>query len=110
MRIRQTFQVHAGRVTDVIGQIAKKTADAETKRRYQHPFLYIAENGMFPNPMSAMRAPNGLHFVDGHHRLAAFTNLQNAPEAFYQQRKLKRPSLRQSVWLGTHAKGELPLA
>lgn len=98
------------RVADVVNSINTGAADAETQRRYQRPFNYIASRGVFPNPMVAMRVSDGLRFIDGHHRLAAFMNLQNAPQDFFDQNGLHRPSVQQAVWIGMHANGELPLA
>jgi hypothetical protein len=99
-----------GRVGDIINQIRTKKADAVTTRRYQHPFKYIMENGVFPNPMVAMRAQDGLSFIDGNYRMAAFTDLQGAPAELFEKRGLKKPSVMQNVWIGSHPKGELPRA
>jgi hypothetical protein len=96
-------------VGQIIADIANGTADEVTSRKYNHPFKYIMENGSFPNPMVAMRAPDGLSFLDGHHRLAAFTDLQKIPSEVFEKRKLQKPSRNQQVWIGTHPEGELPL-
>lgn len=98
------------RVAEIVNAINIGVADEQTRRRYQRPFNYIANTGAFPNPMLAMRVPGGLRFVDGHHRLAAFMNLQNASQVFFDKNGLQRPSVRQNVWLGAHVDGELPLA
>jgi hypothetical protein len=98
------------RVSQIITEIAKRTADEVTSRRYKHPFKYIMENGTFPNPMVAMRAGDGLSLIDGHHRMAAFTDLQKLPDGALEKRDWKKPLPTQSIWIGTHACGELPAA
>lgn len=98
------------RVSQIITDIQQGKADEVTSRRYKHPFKYIMENAKFPNPMLAMRAADGLSFIDGHHRMAAFTDLQKIPDAQFENRGWKKPSPIQTVWIGTHPRGELPLA
>jgi hypothetical protein len=67
--------------------------------------------GAFANPALAVRVNARLHFIDGHHRLAALTDLrENATDAFFAKLGRQRPSAEQAIWIGTHTKGELPLA
>jgi hypothetical protein len=90
--------------------IYANTASDVEKGQYRRPFQYILENGAFANPALAMRDGGRLHFVDGHHRLAALTDLrEKAPDTLFEKPGRQRPSAEQMVWIGTHAKGELPL-
>lgn len=94
------------RIAAVSNPIYANTASDGEKGQYRRPFQYILENG------AALAMPDGgrLHFIDGHHRLAAFTDLrEKAPDTLFDKPGRQRPSAEQMVWIGTHAKGELPL-
>jgi hypothetical protein len=73
------------------------------------PFQYLLEKGVFANPALAMRDSGLLHFIDGHHRLAALTDLrEKAPNTLFEKSGRQRPASQQTVWIGTHAKSEIP--
>lgn len=89
---------------------AGTASDAE-KGQYRRPFQFILERGTFANPALAMRVDGQLHFIDGHHRLAALTDLrEKAPDSLFAQPGRRRPIAEQLVWIGTHPRSELPLA
>ncbi|OSI31766.1 MULTISPECIES: hypothetical protein [Bradyrhizobium] len=97
------------RIAAVSDPIYANTASDVEKGQYRRPFQHILEKGAFANPALAMRDGNTLHFVDGHHRLAALTDLrEKAPGVLFEKPGRQRPSAEQMVWIGTHAKGELP--
>ena len=55
------------------------------KERYKSLVLYIGRNGSFPAPTIVMARDDGLHIVDGNHRITALTRLRqcwnNEPSA-----------------------------
>ncbi|MDA9538781.1 hypothetical protein ACM41_21950 [Bradyrhizobium sp. CCBAU 21362] len=98
------------RIAAVSDPIYANTASDVEKGQYRRPFQYILENGSFANPALVMRDGGRLHFIDGHHRLAALTDLrEKAPDTLFAKPGRQRPAAEQTVWIGTHAKGELPL-
>lgn len=97
-----------GRVQSIITDVTNKTADEVTTRRHNHALKYLMDNGVFPNHVLAMCASDGLHFVDGHHRMAAFSGLQRMPDAVLQRMNANRPAVTQTIWIGAHPKGEMP--
>ena len=85
------------------------TATEQEQGQYRRPFQYLLEHGTFANAALAMRDGEQLHFIDGHHRLAALTDLrEKAPEALFAQPGRQRPGAVQAVWIGAHPDGELP--
>ena len=96
-------------VYNIIEEVKLECADAVTKKRYREAFVFIMENSRFPKPMTAMRASDGFSFLDGHHRLAAFTDLQKIPVAAFTSLNFEKPMTLQNVWIGRHVDGELPI-
>ncbi|MEH2626300.1 hypothetical protein V1292_004355 [Bradyrhizobium sp. AZCC 1719] len=102
-------QVTQQRIAAVSGPFYANTASEAEKGQYRRPFQYLLEHGSFANPALAMRDAGHLRFIDGHHRLAALTDLrEKAADDFFAKPGRQRPSAEQTIWIGTHAKGELP--
>jgi hypothetical protein len=55
-----------------------------------------------------MRTPGGLILLDGSHRMAAFSIVQELDSAEFEKIKKKKPEIEQEVWVGTHSNGEVP--
>jgi hypothetical protein len=90
-------------------EIAGKTADANTTRRFHRAFQYMLEHGTFEKPLIAMQITSGLSILDGNHRIAAFCFLQDASAEWIKKLGGQRPAKEQDVWVGTHSRGETPL-
>jgi hypothetical protein len=98
------------RIAAVSDPVYAGTASDAEKGQYHRPFQYLLEHGAFANPALAMREGRQLRFIDGHHRLAALTDLRDkANGALFAQPGRQRPGAEQSVWIGSHPKGELPV-
>lgn len=95
-------------VNEILAEMISGSADATTRRRVQHPYKHILDNGVFPRLMVTMRRPEGLSIIDGSHRMAAFELLQRTPDAKFKSLGKSKAALEQEVWIGTHSKGELP--
>ena len=105
----QLSEITQFRIADVSAPVHTGTASEAEKRQYVRPFQYLLEHGTFANPALVMRDGQELRFIDGHHRLAALTDLrEEASDAFFAKPGRQRPSAQQAVWIGTHPKGELP--
>jgi hypothetical protein len=98
-----------GIVTSMRAEVAAKKADAVTQRRFNHALHYILTNGAFPKPLVAMKDNGHLLVLDGNHRVAAFTAAQSIPDAMLKAKGWYKLSSEQNVWIGAHAKGEVPL-
>lgn len=96
-------------VNEIIAEMITGAADATTKRRVQHSYRHIMDEGRFPRQLVTMRTDAGLSLIDGSHRMAAFEMLQRTPDAKFNALGKVRAKLEQDVWVGTHAKGEVPL-
>jgi hypothetical protein len=68
-------------VNEILAEMITGTADATTKRRMQHPYRYIMDEGTFSRQLITMKTPAGLSLIDGSHRMAAFEMLQRTPVA-----------------------------
>jgi hypothetical protein len=86
-----------------------RTADDVTRRRFKGAMDYILDHGVFPGAIAAMKVPTGLEILDGNHRMSAFCGAQLMPDAAFERLNRTRPSVEQEVWIGTHAKGEVPI-
>ena len=72
------------RIAAVSDPVYAGTASEAEKGQYRRPFQYLLEHGAFANRALAMRDGARLRFIDGHHRLAALTDLlENADDAFF---------------------------
>jgi hypothetical protein len=78
--------------------------------RYDAISRYILNAGTFPVPPVAMKISTGLSLLDGSHRMAAFSALQEMPHALFAKFKVQKALLQQDVWIGTHSLGQVPLA
>jgi hypothetical protein len=103
-------QKSRGIVTGMITDVNSGKVEAVTKRRFDHAFHYILNNAAFPKPAIAMKEPSGLTVLDGSHRMGAFCALQMMPDAKFEELGLNKAVPQQEVWLGTHIRGETPLA
>lgn len=97
------------RVASVSDPVKAGTATESEQARYRRPMQYLLEHGNFAKPALAMRNNEKLLFLDGHHRLAALSDLRKMPDAFFAKPGRQRPSAKQRVWIGTHPNGELPI-
>jgi hypothetical protein len=97
-------------VMDIRATMNSGAPDSVTKRRFDNAFRYILNAGTFPVPMVAMKRSTGLSLLDGSHRMAAFSALQEMPQALFAKFKVQKAALQQDVWIGTHSSGEVPLA
>lgn len=98
------------RIAAISNSIYAGTASDTEKGQYRRPFQYLLEHAQFLNPALAMRDGERIRFIDGHHRLAALTDLrEKASDGLFAQPGRQRPSVIQAVWIGSHPKGELPL-
>jgi hypothetical protein len=68
-------------VNEILAEMISGAADATTKRRVQHPYRHIMDEGTFPRQLVTMKTPAGLSLIDGSHRMAAFEMLQRTPDA-----------------------------
>ena len=66
------------------------------------------DNAAFPRKLVTMKTPGGLSLLDGSHRMAAFSMLQQTPNAKFDELKKKKAAL-EDIWIGTHSGGEVPL-
>lgn len=99
------------RIAAVSDPVYAGTASEIEKGQYRRPLQYLLEHGAFANPALAMRDDGLLYVIDGHHRLAALTDLmEKAPDSLFAQPGRLRPGAQQRVWIGTHPNGELPLS
>jgi hypothetical protein len=98
-----------GIAAGIRAEVNAGTADDVTKRRFKHALHHIFTNGTFPNPVSAMKVDGRLLVMDGNHRVAALTAAQILPDALLQEKGWQKAASEQSVWIGTHANGEVPL-
>jgi hypothetical protein len=96
-------------VNEILAEMISGAADATTKRRVQHPYRHIMDEGKFPRQLVTMRTPAGLSLIDGSYRMAAFEMLQRTPDAKFKALGKVKATLEQDVWVGTHSKGEVPL-
>jgi hypothetical protein len=96
-------------VAEIMAAISAGTADQVTKRRFDHPFKYIMDNGVFPGAVILMGTPRGFDILDGSHRMAAFVALQMCPDETFSKLKKNKASVDQEVWIAKHEGGELPL-
>jgi len=97
------------RIADVSDPYYGSKASKAEQLQYRKPFQYLLEHGSFANPALAMRDNGKLRFIDGHHRLAALTDLhEKAADGLFEKPGRQRPAVKQSVWIGKHPKGELP--
>ena len=67
------------------------------------------DNAAFPRKLVTMKTPGGLSLLDCSHRMAAFSMLQQTPNAKFDELKKKKAALEQDVWIGSHSGGEVPL-
>ena len=95
-------------VSDIVALFNSGLADAVTKRRIAAPWVYLIEKGVFPRALVTMRVPGGLSLLDGSHRMAAFTLVQELDATMMEKIKKKRPASEQEVWVGLHCSGEIP--
>ncbi len=95
-------------VSEIVSQFNAGTADESTNRRVANAWLYLKNNGVFPRALVAVRKSDGVSLIDGSHRMAAFELLQRLSNSELEQLGVERLSLRQEIWLGTHAAGEVP--
>ena len=97
-------------VNEVIADVNSATPDANTKARYNNALHHILNHATFEQPLVAMALPgDGLSVIDGNHRISAFCSLQTMPPERFEKHKLQKPEPTQQVWVGTHARGEVPL-
>jgi hypothetical protein len=96
-------------VNEILAEMITGSANATTKRRVQHPYRHIMDEGTFPRKLVTMRTPMGLTLIDGSHRLVAFEMLQRTPDAKFKALGKVKAVLEQDVWIGTHGRGEVPL-
>jgi hypothetical protein len=97
-------------VNEVIADVSGPAPDANTKARYNNAFHHILNHATFEEALVAMPLPgDGLSVIDGNHRISAFCGLQKMPPDSFTKLKLQKPEPMQKVWVGTHARGEVPL-
>jgi hypothetical protein len=96
-------------VTDIVAQMKSGAADTGTKKRVAQSWIYIKDNAVFPRALVTMRIPGGLSLLDGSHRMAAFTMVQELDSKQFEKINKKKPALEQEVWVGTHSRGEVPV-
>ena len=96
-------------VADIVASMKDSTAGDSTKKRVSQPWLYLKDNAAFPRALVTMRKSDGLSLIDGSHRMAAFSMIQEMPDSEFKKINKRKPPLRQHVWIGTHSKGEVPL-
>jgi Ribosomal protein L7/L12 dimerisation domain len=89
-------------------EIASKTADPSTTRRFHRAFQYILHHDTFEKPLVAIQIASGLSILDGNHRIAAFCFLQDASAEWIKRLGGQKPAQEQEVWVGTHSRGETP--
>src|ERR1700675_1304426 len=77
--------------------------------RFKKASDYILKNGGFEQRPIAMRLADGLSILDGNHRITAFCGLQEVPAESLEKRGLRKPAQKQELWIGTPARGGVPL-
>jgi hypothetical protein len=96
-------------VTGLISDIEKGEATEDNSdARFHRAKGHLAKNGKFEKPLVVMKLKDGLSVIDGNHRITALVACQaNADNILKQGGKV--PSTKQQIWVGTHAKDEVPL-
>ena len=69
---------------------------------------HLLKTGEFQKPLVVMELEDGLSVIDGNHRVTALIACQAQNDAILQKGG-KVPATKQKIWMGTHAKGEVPL-
>jgi hypothetical protein len=98
-----------GDVTDIVTQMKNGTASASTKKRVAQPWLYLKDHARLPRALVTMRRPDGFSLIDGSHRMAAFSMVQELPKSEFDKVNKRKAPLKQHVWIGVHNTGELPI-
>jgi hypothetical protein len=96
-------------IKEIRSELNKDNPDAITKRRFDDAFRWTLNDATFPKPIIVMKITGGLSILDGSHRMAAFSALQDVPANKFEELKVKKAPLEQEVWVGTHSGGEVPL-
>jgi hypothetical protein len=96
-------------VTSTRAEITEGTADAGTKRRFDHALHHILTNGALPNAVSGMVVDGRVLVLDGNHRIAALTAAQIITDAMLAAKGWKKPPATPTIWMGKHKDGEVPL-
>jgi hypothetical protein len=97
---------------DILGirkEIASGKPSDVTRRRWSNIFRFLLNAGTFPVAPIVMRRPEGLSLIDGTHRFAVLSAMQVMPNENFISLGVKKPALEQEIWIGNHAKRELPL-
>jgi hypothetical protein len=90
-------------------EYAGRTSWQAVARRQLHneALFYLLHNGTFPKPIIATAVASGLNVLDGNHRVTAHCSAQQMTAAQLTNLSVKRPSLMQEIWVGTHSGGEI---
>ncbi len=84
-----------------------KRDEYDSIRRHNEALFYLLHNGTFPKPIIATAVASGLNVLDGNHRATAHYSAQQMTAAQLTNLSVKRPSLMQEIWVGTHSGGEI---
>jgi hypothetical protein len=99
--VNQMIDAHINGVANVYSTMA------DSKTRFESASRYIAENGTLPKPLIVMRLNDGLSVIDGNHRTAALCYCQATADDILKNGGVA-PMKSHQIWLGAHAKGEVP--
>jgi hypothetical protein len=92
----------------IADEINKDEAQDNSDARFESAAKHLTSTGEFHTPLVVMKQGDGLSVLDGNHRVTALISCQAQAEAIKQQGG-KVPSTKQKIWMGSHAKGQVPL-